>query len=204
MSRKRSTARTGRQHQLRIIGGRWRSRKLSFAEVPGVRPTPDRVRETVFNWLQPSLAGARCLDLFAGSGALGFEALSRGAAEVVMVDRDRRVVETLRQQAQTLKAENLLALQSEVMAFLAGSTATTQRSRLGPFDVVFLDPPYGLGLLAACCDALESGGWLSTDARIYLEAEATLGIPNVPRNWQVTRSKSAGQVGYHLAVRQAT
>jgi 16S rRNA (guanine966-N2)-methyltransferase len=186
----------GARSRLRIIAGRWRGRLVAFDDVPGLRPTPDRVRETVFNWLTPYLPGARCLDLFAGSGALGLEALSRGAAQAVMVDANRRVTDTLAEQAGILGAEHARIVHADVLAFLDGPAQ--------PFDLVFLDPPYGQDLLAPCCERLETRGWLAPGARIYLEAERELGVPAVPADWEVVRSKHAGQVGYHLAVRRAT
>ncbi|MEJ2344117.1 MAG: 16S rRNA (guanine(966)-N(2))-methyltransferase RsmD [Gammaproteobacteria bacterium] len=182
-------------HRLRIIGGQWRGRRITFADAPGVRPTPDRVRETVFNWLQPVIAGARCLDLFAGSGALGFEALSRGAAQVVMVDADARVAAQLRDQGGMLQAAGLEVLVAEAQQYLAGPAPAG-------FDIVFLDPPFGRGLLGPCCRSLEAGGWLTAGARIYLEAERSLQALPLPESWTLIRSKQAGQVGYHLAVRQ--
>jgi len=179
-------------YQLRIIAGNWRGRKLSFAPVAGVRPTPDRVRETLFNWLNPVIRGARCLDLYAGSGALGIEAASRGAASVVLVDNDAQVAAKLREQLQRLDATWIEVVQSSVEGWLAASAT--------PFDIVFLDPPFRRNLLPGCIRALESGGWLAADARVYIEAEAGL-VPDLPENWELTRSKRAGQVGYHLARR---
>ena len=179
-------------NQLRIIAGRWRGRKLTFAPVPGLRPTPDRVRETLFNWLGPVLQDARCLDLFAGSGAQGIEAASRGAAEVVLVDHDPLVVSTLREQLQLLDFSAARVVQQDVNSWLA--TAAT------PFDVVFLDPPFRQGRLPECIDRLESGGWLAAGARIYIEAEKSW-VPVLPDSWELYRSKQAGQVGYHLAMR---
>lgn len=181
-------------NQLRIIGGRWRGRKVTFAAVPGLRPTPDRVRETLFNWLQPVIDGAHCLDLFAGSGAMGLEALSRGAADVVMVDRDPSVVAALREQLERLGAGGARLVIADALAFL--------ESPAEHFDIVFLDPPYGQNLLVPCCERLESGGWLAADAHIYLEQESSLALPPLPDGWQVLRSKRAGEVGYHLAVRE--
>jgi 16S rRNA (guanine966-N2)-methyltransferase len=179
-------------NQVRIIAGRWRGRKLSFAPEAGVRPTPDRVRETLFNWLNPVIRGARCLDLYAGSGALGIEAASRGAASVVLVDSNPQVVAKLREQLQLLEADRVEVVQSSVEGWLAASAA--------PFDIVFLDPPFRKNLLSACMRALESGGWLAADAYIYLEAESSL-EPELPQRWELYRSKRAGQVGYHLARR---
>lgn len=182
--------------QLRIVGGQWRSRKLAFPDVEGLRPTPDRVRETLFNWLQAVMPGARCLDLFAGSGALGLEALSRGAVQAVLVDQDAAVARCLREHLHTLHAENAQVMQADALAYLQ---ETAQ-----PFDVVFVDPPYRLyDLLQECCERLEAGGWLAPRAYIYLETESARDLPFLPQNWQVLRSKKAGQVGYHLVLREA-
>jgi 16S rRNA (guanine966-N2)-methyltransferase len=181
-------------NQLRIIAGRWRGRRLRFAPVPGLRPTPDRVRETLFNWLGPVIAGARCLDLFAGSGALGLEAASRGAGEVVLVDSHATVIETLRQQLQQLDAGQVRVVQTEAAVYLRGGGQ--------PFDIVFLDPPFGEGLLVGIIQQLEAGGWLSADAWIYLEAERGQ-VCELPPNWTVHRSKTAGQVAYSLVRRTA-
>lgn len=183
--------RSGQQeNQLRIIAGRWRGRKISFAPVPGLRPTPDRVRETLFNWLDPFLQGARCLDLFAGSGALGIEAASRGATQVVMVDHDPVVVTTLREQLQKLEFSGALPVQHDVNSWLRGKAE--------PFDIVFLDPPFRQNRLPACIDLLEGNGWLAAGAHVYIEAEKAV-IPELPDTWELYRSKRAGQVGYHLA-----
>ncbi len=187
--------RSNKPNQLRIIAGTWRGRKLSFPDVAGLRPTPDRVRETVFNWLAPVLPGARCLDLFAGSGALGFEAASRGAAVVELVERDAQIVAALRAHVTTLAATQVHVVVAEALNYLAGSAS--------PFDIVLLDPPYDRPeLLAACCTQLETGGWLAPQARIYLETRGKTGLPPLPNNWELIRSKQAGQVSYHLAVRK--
>ncbi|MEN8204627.1 MAG: 16S rRNA (guanine(966)-N(2))-methyltransferase RsmD [Pseudomonadota bacterium] len=178
------------ENQVRIIAGCWRGRKLSFAPVAGVRPTPDRVRETLFNWLNPVIRGARCLDLYAGSGALGIEAASRGASSVVLVDSDPQVVARLREQLKLLDASQVEVVQSSVEGWLSAPAE--------PFDIVFLDPPFRKNLLPDCIHALEHGGWLAADARVYIEAENSL-QPELPENWELTRSKRAGQVGYHLA-----
>jgi len=177
-------------NQVRIIAGVWRGRRLSFEPVPGLRPTPDRVRETLFNWLSPVIRGARCLDLYAGSGALGLEAASRGAAEVVLVDADARVVAGLHRQVALLGAQQVHVIQADVLRWLAGAASV--------FDIVFLDPPYRRAMLSAGIRGLEQHGWLADDALIYLEAERGL-VPNLPDNWELLRSKHAGQVGYHLA-----
>jgi 16S rRNA (guanine966-N2)-methyltransferase len=175
---------------LRIIGGTWRSRRLTFPGRAGLRPTPDRVRETLFNWLQPWLPGATCLDLFAGSGALGFECLSRGAGQVVLVEQDSVAVSALRANLALLEARGAEVLQADARVFLQGLVRQ--------FDIVFLDPPYGSGLLAECCTQLAVGGWVKGGGLIYLEAAGDQALP-LPAAWTLLRSKRAGQVGYHLA-----
>jgi 16S rRNA (guanine966-N2)-methyltransferase len=175
---------------LRIIGGTWRSRRLTFPEREGLRPTPDRVRETLFNWLQPWLPGATCLDLFAGSGALGLESLSRGAGQVVLVEQDVAAVSALRANLALLDARGAEVVQADARVFLQGPARQ--------FDIVFLDPPYASGLLAECCTRLETGGWLRKQGLIYLEAAGDQALP-LPATWTLLRSKRAGQVGYHLA-----
>lgn len=187
-------AKTHKPNQLRIIGGLWRGRKLTFPASSALRPTPDRVRETLFNWLAPVIHGARCLDLFAGSGALGLEALSRGAARAVLIDRDPHIIAHLRAHLATLHAQGAELIQADALQFL-------QNPAHEKFDIVFLDPPYHQGLLEPCCRHLEHHGWLSPGARVYLEAEAELGAINLPPHWRLTHSKKAGQVGYHLAER---
>ena len=183
---------TGR-NQLRIIAGEWRGRKIPFGEVEGLRPTPDRVRETLFNWLAPMIEGARCLDLFAGSGALGLEALSRGANQVVMLDQHPRVIKQLRDNLAILKCERAHVQQADALSYL-------QQTPPQPFDVVFLDPPYRKNLLAPCCELLSRQAWLANGARVYLEIESESALPALPANWELSRSKKAGQVAYHLAI----
>lgn len=179
---------------LRIIGGTHRGRKLRFADVPGVRPTPDRVRETLFNWLMPLIPGARCLDLFAGSGALGFEALSRGAREVVFVDQSPKVVRMLE--------DNLALLGGDAQVVCANTLEWLQRAPAEPFDIVFLDPPFRQQLLGPCCERLEANGWLSRAAAIYIEREADGEPPALPPGWHIEKGKTAGQVSYGLALRE--
>lgn len=178
------------RNQLRIIGGRWRGRKLQFPAVEAIRPTPDRVRETLFNWLQNDINGSRCLDLFAGSGALGLEALSRGAAEVTFVDREPMVTRYLQNALTQLAANDFVVCKLDALKFLAQPPQA--------FDVVFLDPPFDAHLLAIICARLENN-WLRPGALIYLECAAADGIPELPATWQLIKSKIAGQVGYHLA-----
>ena len=193
-SRKLDKAQPGKLNSVRIIGGAWRGRRVHFPDAPGLRPTPDRVRETLFNWLQPVVAGARCLDLFAGSGALGLEALSRGAAEVVFVEQAPAPARMLREQLAHLSAGRPAAgriVESSAERFLAAPAV--------PFDVVFLDPPFGLDALADYAARIEAGGWVRSGGWIYLEQARSGGPPAVPTGWQLVKSKSAGEVGYHLA-----
>jgi len=176
-------------NRLRIIGGRWRGVPVTFPSVEGLRPSPDRVRETLFNWLQTVVVEARCLDLFAGSGALGIEALSRGAAQATFVDSEPRVGEHLRQTLQRLQTTGADVHVCGALQFLARPPQQ--------FDVVFLDPPYASDLLQQACDALALG-WLAKDAYIYLECPADKLLPVLPAGWGLHRSKRAGQVGYYL------
>jgi 16S rRNA (guanine966-N2)-methyltransferase len=185
---------TRRRQQLRIIGGRWRSRRLYFDPIEGLRPTPDRVRETLFNWLSPIIAGARCLDLFAGSGALGIEALSRGAAAVVFVERQPRAVRRLRENLALLGDTAAQIECADALSWLQG-----RASAADAFDIVFLDPPFGQGLLEPACAALAQHGWLRPAACVYLEMERTL-QPQLPAGWQIARAQTAGQISYCLAV----
>ena len=180
------------RNQLRIIGGEWRGRKLAFAPLPGLRPTPDRVRETLFNWLRDSLPGARCLDLFAGSGALGFEALSRGAAEAVLVDNQAPVIAQLQRHIDTLRASGARAVLADALRFLEQTAAR-------PFDIVFLDPPFSEpAALSACLERLTQPGWLADTAWVYVEADRRNPLPALAAGWAPFRHKEAGQVGYHL------
>ncbi len=182
----------GAGNTLRIIGGEWRGRKLRFADGEGLRPTTDRVRETLFNWLQPLIAGARCLDLFSGSGALGLEALSRGAGWVVFIERNPKAVAALRENLSQLQSGNAEVHQGDALAWLRGQPT--------PFDVVFLDPPFRQDLLTPALKLLDEGGWLTPGARVYIETELESGEPELPAGWTLLRSKRAGQVGYYLAV----
>jgi 16S rRNA (guanine966-N2)-methyltransferase len=180
------------RNSVRIIGGAWRGRRVHFPDMPALRPTPDRVRETLFNWLQHSLAGTRCLDLFAGSGALGLEALSRGAAEVVFVEQFPAAARTLQEQLVRLGGEG----KGRVMEMGA---ARFLRTPAKPFDIVFLDPPFGKNALAEYMPMLDSGNWLAPSGLVYLENERNAGLPPLPAHWELLKSKSAGEVGYHLA-----
>lgn len=176
-------------NRLRIVGGRWRGTRIDFPPIAAIRPSPDRVRETLFNWLQTRIVGARCLDLFTGSGALGIEALSRGAAEVTFVDCEPQVGRHITQTLQRLSATGATVQVDDAARFL-GRTPSR-------FDVVFLDPPFASALLQAAFDQLPHG-WLADDAYIYVECPADVPLPALPAGWTVYRSKQAGQVGYHL------
>lgn len=183
---------------VRIIGGEWRGRKLNFPEIEGLRPTPDRVRETLFNWLQSYLPGARCLDLFSGSGALGIEALSRGAASVTFVDQATEVVSQLRSNINLLKAQN-----AEIIAASALDWLDRRQPDQEPrYDLVFMDPPFHKGLVAPICEMLERRSLLREEAMIYIETEKSLTLDTLPANWVIHREKAAGQVAYRLFVRQ--
>lgn len=179
---------------VRIIAGKWRSRRLKVPNVQDLRPTPDRVRETVFNWLGPFLPGARCLDLFAGSGVLGFEAASRGASYVEMVDQAAEVVRLLKEEALLFQAENINIYRASVPNQLIAPSQ--------PFDIVFLDPPYKANLLTSTCDYLEANSFLNSGALIYLEADKVIEDNVLPKNWRIIKSQKAGQVSYHLAKRE--
>ena len=179
---------------LRIIGGEWRGRRIRFPGTAGIRPTPDRVRETLFNWLAPVIEGSRCLDLFAGSGALGLEALSRGAAHVTFVERDREAAGRLRETADLLARDRTAVVHADALAWLARAPVA--------HDIVFLDPPFDSGVLAGLMQTLESRGWLATAASIYIELPAKQGAPALPEAWVAHRSGRAGAVGYHLARRR--
>lgn len=169
--------------RLRLIGGEYRRRQLPVLDHPGLRPTPDRVRETLFNWLSAATPGARVLDLFAGTGALGLEALSRGARQALFVECDAQVARQLADNLATLGADERGRLvTADALAFLSGDPT--------PFSLVFLDPPFRQGLAGACCHALEAG-WLAEDALVYVETESAL-APEVPASWQLHREVRAG------------
>lgn len=176
--------------RVRIIGGRWRSRLLDVTSVPGLRPTPDRVRETLFNWLMPYIEGASCLDLFAGTGALCLEALSRGASRVVMVERAPDAVAQLRTNVGRLEAAGAEVMALDALEYLAGRPA--------PFDIVFLDPPFASAatMIRACGERLLAG-WVKASTLVYVEAPRDLSPP-LPDRFRSVKHAAAGQVGYHL------
>ena len=180
--------------KLRIVAGSLRGSRLAVPDRPGLRPTPDRVRETLFNWLMPVIEGARCLDLYAGTGALGIEAISRGAAACTFVESDRALARELGENLARLKVESARVIDGDALATLAG--------RAEPFDIVFLDPPFGGDLWDASAERLETRGWLAPDAWIYVEspAEAVLALP---ANWMLHREGHAGAVRFALYRRAA-
>jgi 16S rRNA (guanine966-N2)-methyltransferase len=173
------------QNKVRISAGEWRSRLLKFPDALGLRPTPDRVRQTLFNWLGQELHGKTCLDLFAGSGALGFEALSRYAESVVLVEQNPAVYRALTDNARMLKADHARLLRMDALAFLAQSREL--------FDVIFLDPPYDKGWLDKLLPDL--GRHLKPGGLVYAEAEHAL---NDLPGWEVFKQGKAGSVYYHL------
>lgn len=187
---KRSASPPGR---LRIVAGKWRGRVLPVADVEGLRPTGARVRETVFNWLAPHLPGARCLDLFAGTGALGLEALSRGAADVVFVESNRLAVRALEAAVATLKASDADVVSADAGRWLAAFDRD-------PFDIVFLDPPYATDSIGELCTLLSLHDVTAAGASVYFEQRRSQAEPALPAGWIIKKNKTAGQVRYVLAV----
>jgi 16S rRNA (guanine966-N2)-methyltransferase len=185
-------AKNSRPGRLRIVAGKWRSRLLDIADVPGLRPTSERIRETLFNWLAPSIHGARCLDLFAGTGALGLEALSRGAGEVVFVDKSALAAKVLRANARLLDAGGIDVRQADAYEFLSDAAS-------GTYDVVFLDPPFAADMLDDLCRLLDEAALLKTGSLVYLEDDRSRPQVELPRNWGLLKSKTAGNVRYSLA-----
>ena len=178
-------------NQFRVIAGLWRGRRIAFPPLPGIRPTPDRVRETLFNWLAPTIEGARCLDLFAGSGALAFEAISRGAQSVLSVDREKRVVSHLRSQAKILGQSQRMHFQcADALRFLTGPSEA--------FDLVFLDPPYHAGLLPPVLARLDEAEGGRSGGLVYVEYSKDEGLPTLPAGWAVRKRSIAGQVCFQL------
>lgn len=192
MAKKPQTASLG---QIRVIGGKWRGRKLPVRDSEGLRPTTDRIKETLFNWLMPVIRDARCLDCFAGSGALGFEALSRFAEHVTFIELDKQNAKLLSENKVRLNADNATVLNNSSLTVL---------SQVGtPFDVVFIDPPFRKGLLSQTIELLEQNQWLADESWIYVESEAELPLTDIPASWQLHREKVAGQVAYRLFIRKS-
>lgn len=178
-------------HHVRIIAGLWRGRRLPVLDAPGLRPTKDQVRETLFNWIAPDLPGARCLDLFAGTGALGFEAASRGAAEVLLVEKDRKVASQLKVNADRLQTTVPRIHNQAAQDYLA--------QLMGEVDIAFVDPPFALDVLDELLPVLVAR--MHEDGSIYIEQDRDRGLPALPAGWYYHREKNAGQVAFGLAVK---
>ncbi|EKO3369710.1 16S rRNA (guanine(966)-N(2))-methyltransferase RsmD [Vibrio fluvialis] len=176
--------------QVRIISGLWRGRKLPVHDAEGLRPTTDRVKETLFNWLAQDIPHAKCLDLFAGSGGLGFESASRQADKVTMLEMNPQAFAQLKTNIAALKASNIEAVNTDTLAYLKQPGQA--------YDVVFIDPPFRQGLLQETVQLLEQNGWLAANAMIYIESEKELPLTELPESWQLYREKLAGQVCYRL------
>ena len=187
----RSGKDTRKLHQVRIIGGQWRGRKLSFTPADGLRPTGDRIRETLFNWLAPTIEGARCVDLFTGSGALGLEALSRGAIHCDFVDSSNATLSQVSDHLKTLVAVNRSRCHPvPAQQFLQMATQA--------YDIVFIDPPFMQQLVGPICETLTKKQLLSSDALVYVETGAMEPPAKVPLGWKIHREKVAGGVAYRL------
>lgn len=193
----RSTPSTGRAGSIRLISGQWRGRKLPVHDVEGLRPTTDRVKETLFNWLATEVRDSRCLDVFAGSGSLGFEALSRYASYVMMIEQEPKAARQLQANLQTLQCTQAQVVCSDALQVLQAGCSE-------PFKLVFLDPPFRKELLTAVIPLLEQQGWLADRALIYLERENEGTAPLIPANWQLLKDKQAGQVCYQLYLRECS
>ena len=191
MSKQKRKTRGSPSGRLRIVAGKWRSRLLPIAGVEGLRPTAERVRETLFNWLAPVIDGSRCLDLFAGSGALGIEALSRGAEAVVFVERSAAAARQLGKSLSALGADGGNVVAANALDFLREKSPST-------FDIVFLDPPFAADYYAELCRLLADRGWVSTGSLVYLEQDRAEAVPELPPGWQLQKEKTAGNVRYSL------
>ncbi len=177
--------------RLRIVAGKWRSRLLRIIDEPELRPTSERIRETLFNWLSPITEGAQCLDLFAGTGALGIEALSRGASHVVFIEKSATLAAAIRKNLSELEATNAEVCQRDAVEYLNNADPK-------PFDIVFLDPPFDTDMLSDSCSLLRENGWLTANAIVYLEQSKDSEKPALPDGWAVTQEKVAGKVSYSL------
>ena len=189
--RTKHAGQNSRQNQLRIIGGIWRGRKFSFPDAEGLRPTGDRIRETLFNWLAVNIQDALVVDLFAGSGALGIEAVSRGAREAHLVEMNHDVANRLSDNLALLKDDRLKLSTNDALTFLDNWQGD-------PFDVVFLDPPFHSNLLEPCFDRLHKRNLLAEEASIYVESDINDQLPSAPSDWQLYRERTAGNVCYRL------
>ncbi|MBV2130106.1 16S rRNA (guanine(966)-N(2))-methyltransferase RsmD [Arsukibacterium indicum] len=193
---KTAKSKTGQPGFVRIISGQWRGRRLPVADVAGLRPTTDRVKETLFNWLMHDVSDSTVLDCFSGSGALAFEALSRYAKFATLVEKDPAQAKRLQALLSTLNATQAEVITSDCLRYL---TQPAKRQ----YQIVLVDPPFRLGLALPSCQLLERHGWLSESALIYLETEKELPLTDIPANWQLLKEKVAGQLAYRLWSRQA-
>ena len=189
-NRAKKTSQKPAAQKLRIIGGTWRSRVLDFPDTEGLRPTGARIRETLFNWLNDALPGADCLDLCSGSGALGFEALSRGAKSAILVDNNAEIVAKLRENANKLNAPGCTIIHQRAQDYLKQVSANK-------FDIVFIDPPFSLNLWPDLFSGLESNRWLNNPAYIYVETPRDCAI-HPPPSWSIDKEKVAGNICYRL------
>ena len=187
-------SKSGKNNRVRIIGGDWRGRRLDVADVPGLRPTGDRARETLFNWLQPWVAAAECADLFAGTGALGFEAASRGAMSVLMIEKDPKAQAVLRQSIEQLQAE-------QVNLHAGGAMSLIEEFKPDSFDLVFVDPPFDSNLGGLVLERLDKCGCVRQGGFIYVESPASMVLP-APEGWSVWRDQQLGEVRMQLFRRQ--
>ncbi len=190
----KAAAKTGKRNSVRVIGGALRSRRIEFVDSEGLRPTSDRIRETLFNWIQNEVPGARCLDLFAGSGVLGIEAVSRGASWVDLVEMDRKVAQELANTIHSLGLSNARLEISNAALWLERARSAADKL----YDIVFLDPPFADELLPATCALLNDRAILSEGALVYLESDQALSADTVPENWLQLKAKKAGQVNFYL------
>lgn len=193
---KTRTSNTAQPGYVRIISGKWRGKRLPVVDALGLRPTTDRVKETLFNWLMHDTAQSTVLDCFAGSGSLGLEALSRYATHVTLVEKAPALAKQLQQHLQQLTAENAEVINKDCLQFL-------QQPPKRQYSLVFIDPPFRQNLAQPCCKALEQHGWLTESALIYLETEKELPLMDIPTNWQLLKENIAGQLAYRLWLRQS-
>lgn len=180
---------------IRLISGKWRGKKLPVQNKEGLRPTTDRTKETLFNWLMNDIRDAKCLDCFSGSGSLAFEALSRSAQDALLLERDKQVARQLKNNLAILNATNAKVIETDSIIYL-------QKPAPQQFDIVFVDPPFNKDLVSPCCHLLESNGYLKPEALIYIEVEVQLIELNIPDNWLQLKIKNTGQVSYQLYLRK--
>lgn len=182
------------ENSIRIIGGEWRSRRLPVIEQTHCRPTPNRIRETLFNWLAPYIIGARCLDCFAGSGALSFEALSRGASYACMIEKAPAVCKQLQNTIDTFQC----AARARILCNAVQDISAASMDNEKPFSIIFLDPPFGQNLLPPTLDWLQERVVLAENAIVYIESESLVAANTLPTHWDIIKAKQSGQVAYQL------